>query len=168
MVMQHVIQNGYNKMRTLDVTADDAALDGLTKGNKYTDITTRDIFEFDTGANVVEIMFSGEGIDTDKFGAEIWNVTLDGLAEFVADVTGTAGKAIADMTDMDNTSRLFCDDVSVIDSDHLKSVAVADQGNDRYSKISYAPFGAKAGYIRFYNVGGAGEVKRIVPRVRFF
>ncbi len=163
-----VMQNGYNRMRKQDVTADDAAFDGSSSGARYTDITKREVFFFDTGANVVEIMFYGEGDDGDTFGVEIWNVIKGGYAEYVADITGALGTAYADITNRDSTERLFADDVTISDSDHLKGVTIADQGNNRYSKITYSPFGAIGGCVRFYNVGGVGEVARIVPMIRFF
>lgn len=168
MTMMHTIQACYEKMRVADVTLDDTGFDGVTKGQRYTDITTRDVYMYDTAANGVEIMFSGECVDGDTFGAEIWNISTDGIGDKVADITGAAGTAVADMTNMDNTSRLFMDTITISEEFHLKEVTVADSANNRFAKIGLDTLGSKGGAVTFHSVGGAGEVKRITPWVRFF
>lgn len=168
MTMMHTIQACYEKMRVEDVTGDDTGFDGVTKGQRYTDITTRDVFIYDTAVNGVEIIFSAEAVATDTFGAEIWNISVDGIADKVADITGAAGTAVADMTNIDDTSRLFMHSITITEEFHLKEVTVADSGNNRFAKVGLDTLGSKGGAITFHSVGGAGEVKRITPWVRFF
>lgn len=168
MVMSHTIQASYSKMRTDDVTADDVAFDGSTSGARYTDITTRDVFIYDPATNGVSIFFSAEATEGATFGAEIWNITNDGLAEKCADITGAAGSAWADMTNADSTARLFMDTITISEEFHLKEVTVADSGNNRYAKIGMDTLGGRGGYVSFHSIGGANEVKRITPWVRFF
>lgn len=168
MTMMHTIQACYEKMRREDVTVDDTGFDGVTKGQRYTDITTRDVFMYDTAVNGVEIIFTGECVNGDTFGAEIWNISTDGIADKVADITGIAGTAVADITNIDNTTRLFMDSITITEEFHLKEVTVADSGNNRFAKVGLDTLGSKGGAITFHSVGGVGEVKRITPWVRFF
>jgi hypothetical protein len=166
--MIHTIQACYEKMRTADVTADDTGLDGETTGQWLTEITQRDVYMYDTAVNGVEIIFSGEAVDGDTFGAEIWNISVDGIADKVADITGIAGTAVADITNKDNTSRLFMDSITISEEFHLKEVTVADHANNRFAKVGLDTLGSKGGYVSFHSIGGVGEVKRITPWVRFF
>ena len=168
MTMLQTIQASYEKMRSEDVTVDDTGFDGVTKGQRLTDITTRDVFIYDTATNGVSVMFSAEAVDGDTFGAEIWNITNNGIADKVADITGIIGTAVADMTNVDDTSRLFGDTVTISEEFHLKEVTVADSGNNRFAKVGWDTLGCRGGYISFHSVGGAGEAKRITPYVRFF
>lgn len=168
MVMMQTIQAIFEKMRTADVTSDDTAFDGVTSGARYTDITKRDVYMYDTAVNGVEVIFSAEGVNTDTFGCEVWNISSDGLADKVADITGALGTAVADMTNTDNTSRLFAGTLTIAEEFHLKEVTVADSGNNRFAKLGWDTLGNRGGYISFHSIGGVGEVKRIVPWIRFF
>ncbi len=168
MTILHTMRNPFCPARKLDVTVADTAFDGSTKGARYTDITRRDIYELDEACNGIEVLFAAEADDGDTFGCEILNVTRDGLADMVADVTGAVGTAWADMTNIDSTERLFVDDLSISAEYHLKEVTVADQGNNRFAKLGWDTIGARAIYFRFYNVGGGGQCARIRPWVRFF
>jgi len=113
-------------------------------------------------------VFSGEASDAATFGAEIYLITRDGWADKVADITGAAGTAWADMTNADSSSRLFMDTVTISDEFHLKEVTVADSGNNRYAKVGLDTLGSMGAYVCFHSVGGANEVARITPWVRFF
>lgn len=166
--MQYTFQSGFCKMRTADVTADDTAFDGSTAGARYTDITRRDVIMFDPATNGIEIFFSGEATEGATFGAEIWNITVNGLGEKIADLTGAAGSAWADMTNKDSTERLFMDTVTISDEYHLKEVTVADSGNNRFARVGLDTLGSRGGYINFHSIGGANQVKRITPWFRFF
>lgn len=168
MPMIQTFQSGFTKMRTQDVTADDTAFDGSTKGARYTDITSRDVIWYDPNTNGIEIMFTGEAANNDTFGAQIWNITTNGLAEIVADITGAAGTAWFDFTSKDSTERLFMDSITITDEYHLKDVTVADSGNNRFARIGLDTLGAKGGFVCFHSIGGVGEVKRITPWFRFF
>jgi len=168
MTMMYTMQNIFEKMRKNDVTADDTAFDGSTSGSRYTDITQRDVYFFDPATNGVEIVFSGEGADGNVFGAELYLVTTDGWADKVADITGAAGTAWADMTNADSTARLFVDTITITDEYHLKEVTVADSGNNRFAKVGLDTLGARGAYVCFHTIGGVGEIARITPWIRFF
>jgi len=132
--MLYTMQNSFEKMRKADVTADDTAFDGETSGARYTDITKRDVYFFDPATNGIEIVLSGEAADGETFGAEIFLVTTDGWADKVADITGAAGTAWADMTNADCTARLFMDTITISDEFHLKEVTV-EYGRWRYIRL---------------------------------
>ena len=129
MTMLHTMQTQYTKMRPTDVTTDDISIDGSTSGYRLTDITERDVIEYDPAANGIEIIFSAEGANGDTFGAYIWNIAQGGIAERVAEITCALGTAWADMTNADSTTRLFADTVTISTEYHLKEVTVADSGN---------------------------------------
>lgn len=166
--MSHTFQSGFTKMRTEDVTVADTAFDGSNSGARYTDITKRDVVIYDPATNGIEIMFSAEAADGDTFGAEIWNITMDGIADKAADITGIVGTAWADITETDSTARLFIDTITIDDEFHLKEVTVADSGNNRFAKVGLDTLGSRGGYVSFHSIGGVGQAKRITPWFRFF
>ncbi len=167
--MMYTMQNRFIKMRTADVTADDTAIDGSTSGYRLTDITKRDVIEYDPACNGIEIVFSAEGADNNTFGARIWNFTNDGIAQKAADITGALGTAWADLTNADNTSRLWADSITIDAEFHIKEVTVADTANNRIARVGMDTVGYRGGYVEFHNVGGGGaEVNRITPWYRFF
>lgn len=161
----HTMQTIYEKMRSADVTTDDTAFDGETSGARYTDITTRDIYEFGPEVNGAEIMFTGEATAGRSFSCEVWGVTLGGLGEFMCDLSGLAGTAWADLTDADSSARLFIDSLTIIEEEHVKDITVADSGNNRYAKLGFDTLGYGGAYCRF-TVGDATEVSRITPWIR--
>lgn len=161
----HTRQGIYEKMRTADVTADDTGLDGETVGQYYTDITSRDIYEFGPETNGAEIMFTGEAVDGDKFGCQIWGITYDGLGEFICEITGAAGTGVADITNADNTDRLFVDTITIDSEGHVKDVTVADSGNNRYAKIGFDTLGYRGAYC-LIDMPAANPVDRLTPWVR--
>jgi len=167
-MMNYTIQASFEKMRSADVTADDTAIDGSTSGYRLTDITKRDIITFGPETNGIEIMFTAEGVDGDVFGAKIWNISNEGIALKVADITGALGTAWADITNADNTTRLFADSITIDAEYHLKEVTVADTANNRMARIGLDTLGCKGSYVEFHTVGGAGEAERITPWYRFF
>lgn len=166
--MNYTMQNRFVKMRTADVTADDTAIDGSTSGYRLTDITKRDIIEFGPETNGIEIIFSAEGVNNDTFGAGLWVVSQEGWGEKAADLTCALGLAWADMTNVDNTSRLFADTATIDAEFHLKDVTVADTGNDRMVRIGLDTLGARGAYVEFHSIGGVGQAKRLTPWYRFF
>jgi hypothetical protein len=167
-MMIHTIQNSYTKLRKLDITEADVTMDGGVAGSKLTEVTDRDYVEFGTDVNGIALVFSGEAVDGDTFDAFVWGVTNEGWAEAIAEISGTVGTAIADVTNADNTSRLFVDTINIKDEFHLKDVTVADSGNNRYAKLGWDTLGLKGMYICVTAVGGAGEVDRLTPWVRTF
>lgn len=168
MGMLSTIQNSYVTLRSADITAADVTMDGGVKGSKLTEVTERDIVEFGTDVNGVILMFSGEAVDGDTFDGFVWGVTNEGIAEAICEISGTVGTAIADMTDVDATERLFVDTIEIKQEFHIKEVTVADSGNNRYAKLGWDTLGLKGMYVCVTAVGGAGEVDRLTPWVRTF
>lgn len=168
MAMNYTMQARFLKMRSADVTADDTAIDGSTSGYRLTDITKRDIIEYGPETNGIEIIFSAEGADNDTFGANIWNISCEGLALKVADLTCALGTSWADWTNTDNTSRLFADTATIDAEYHLKDVTVCDTGNNRIARIGLDTLGCRGSYVEFHSIGGVGQAKRLTPWYRFF
>jgi hypothetical protein len=166
--MLKTIQNAFVPMRTSDVTADDTAMDLSTSGERMTDITTRDIWEFCEGQNNYELIFLAEGADDDVFGCEMWAIDKQGLGFLEWDVTGTLGTAWADITLKDSTARLFADDVTIAAQYSCSTTGVRDQGNNRVCRLCGDLNGKRALYPRFYTVGGAGEAERINAWIRTY
>jgi hypothetical protein len=168
MVMKHTIQNRPVKARVADITIADTTVDGIAVGSRLTEITERDIFEFGTDANDAVITFTGEAVDGDTFDGFIWGVTQEGVAEAIAEISGTAGTAIYDGTDQGSSDRLFIDTVNIKQEFHVKEVTVADNGNNRYAKVGFDIVGLCGVYICVTAVGAAGQVDRLTPWVRTF
>lgn len=168
MSMMNTIQNSFVKLRKDDITQADATMEPAVLVSKLTSVTERSYFEFGTDVNGVAMMFTGEGVDGDTFDGFVWGVTNDGWAEAIAEISGTLGTAIADVTNADNTSRLFTDTIEIKQEFHLKEVTVADSGNNRFAKLGWDTLGLKGVYICVTAVGSAGEVDRLTPWVRTF
>lgn len=171
MAMLNTIQEDYIALRSFgDVTADDTGFDGETSGQRLSNIGqadfSRDILSLGTDANAVEIIGWAEATENASFGCELWGLTWSGITTLIADLTGTAGTAWADVTDVDSSARLFLDDITVSEWGHLRAIGVADGGNDRICKLAFDTLGLWGLYGRFYNVGGANECKRINLWVR--
>jgi len=165
MPMLHTLQTSYEPMRSADVTADDTLIDPSgSAGNWLTDFTSRDVYELGPETNGVEIIFWAEADETDYFGCKLWGgaVGTPSIAEFICDMSGQAGAAIADVTNPDNTSRLFVDYIYIFDQAHIDMVGLLDssRGNNRIAKLAFDTYGYKFLYPEFYTVGDTTEVHR--------
>jgi hypothetical protein len=166
MSMEHVQINGYIPLRNADVTADDTALTLDTAGHaKITDITRRNFLELDPAWTGGEFIVWGEGVENDTFGVELWGLAVGPggrkIGCLMADITGTLGTCIADVTNPDSTSCLFSDDMTISDQHHISDISSHDAGNDRICKLKTEFNGLFGLYGRFYNVGSAGETDRV-------
>jgi hypothetical protein len=163
----------------LDVTVDDAAIDGSTKNCRLTDFTvsrgpdsTRGgITDLPPGTHMVQVGFYGETpLDaTGSFSCEIWMGSSGGPWQTVCDVTGLAGDGWADLTQKDLTTRLFYDDLSV--SDITKWNGDVTTGNllsDGMGWVSFCSRGQTMIWPRFYNIGDTTEVDRIKALMRCY
>lgn len=151
MTMAKTIQNGYVAMRTSDVTTDDTQLDGETAGLTY-HYTDRPSEAFGLGpeSNAAEIIFPGSDVsDGNNFSAKLYGYrTGEAPAEFLADISGTAGLArIADVT-----TALYTDTLVIASQGHIKTLSVADSGNDRVAKLAFDCVGFQWLYVEFYDV----------------
>ncbi|HIJ71153.1 MAG TPA: hypothetical protein HPP87_07295 [Planctomycetes bacterium] len=165
-MMTHTQINGYVPLRSSDVTADDDALVPETLGaNMLSDFTNRDCLDLDEAWNNGEIICWAEGVDNDTFGVEIWGLAKGPytrrIGTLMADITGTLGTAIADVSNPDNTSRLFADDMTISEQYHLTDISAHDNNDNRICKLTVDFNGLSGLCARFYNVGGAGEAERI-------
>ena len=167
MAVVHTMINGFIPLRNADVTADDTALTLDTAGlNKCTDITrSRDWLELDPAWNSAEFIVWSEGVENDTFGVELWGLMKSpgskSIGCLLADCTGTLGTCIADVTNPDNTSRLFADDITISAQYHITDFSAHDNDDDRITRIKVEFKGLYGLYSRWYNVGGAGEAERI-------
>jgi hypothetical protein len=161
---------GWQEMRGgVDVTTDDAAIDGLTAGRRLTDFTkNRTLFALQPGAHMVQVGFYAEAAEdaTGSFGCELWAAGLDKIPQRVCDVTGLAGPAIADLTNADNTTRLFYDDLTVADTSEWGDVSTGNLLSDGLAWVCFSSRGAAYLWPRYYNVGDATEAKRIKALVK--
>ncbi len=151
MTMAKTIQLGYEKMRVSDITTDDTQLDGETAGYTY-HYTDRPIDSYSLGpeANAAEIIFPGSDVsDGNNFSAKLYGYRVnDAPAEFLADISGTAGLArIADVT-----TALYTDTLVIASQGHIKTLSVADSANDRVAKLAFDCVGFQWLYVEFYDV----------------
>ena len=160
----------------VDVTLDDAAVDGSSAGFQLTDFTDQrptdtsaGVTDIPPGARMVQVGFYGETPEdaTGSFGCELWVGTPGGPAQKVCDVTGLAGDGWADLTAADATTRLFYDDLTVADSSFWGGdVTTGNLLSDGMGWVCFSARGMSWIFPRFYNVGDNTEVMRIKVLMR--
>lgn len=151
MAMHKTIQNGYVPIRLRDVAEDEPELDGVTDGLTF-DEHDRPVEakSFGEDGNAMFMYFTGTDstANADVFSAKIYTYATSGPAEFVADISGTAGTARIN----DSASDLFIDTINISSQDYFKNVSVIDSGNNRIAKLAFDFVGNKYLYIEFYDV----------------
>ncbi len=151
MAMSKTIQNGYEPIRVGDITVDEAELDGVTESLTFDEhdrpSTVKSVGE---DANAMAVYFTGSDstADTDVFSAKLYGYARSGPAEFIADISGTAGTARIN----DVATNLFVDTINISSQNFLKNVSVIDSDNNRIAKLAFDFVGLKYIYVEFYDV----------------
>lgn len=173
MTMLHTFQGGWLPLRTADVSADDTALDPTLANYTFFDLTKRDAHRLDPGANGMEVVFLGEGDDTDYFGCRIFGKSPFGPAERIAEISGHYGTALAPndgSVTVDSTTYKIAETILLDGSNvfHVRDVTVADCSANRAAKLHFDTAGMTHVYFEFYNVGDTTEVHNIRPYGRYY
>lgn len=161
----------------IDVTQDDTPIDGLTAGLRLWDYTTTHGIDtsvgptrLPVGASNVEIGFYAEAPDDDtaSFGCKIWGKPKNGPVQLICDVTGASGAYIADMTNVDNTTRVFYDDLTVADTSKWLDVTTRNLLSDGMGLVCFSSRHYDWILPLFYNVGDGTEADRIKALMRTY
>ena len=145
MSMLKTHQGSYEKMRTSDVGSDEASYTttGFIPANRPS--TAK---ELPPDANGVEILPYMVDATADIDGTfELWGWATNGPAEFLAEISATAGAALR------TTADAFCDKLVCTTQGHIKTVSVVDVGStNNASKITFDTAGLKYVHILFTDI----------------
>lgn len=168
--MNTVMRNGFVPLRSADVSADDVALDTSTPGRTFWDMTKKDCYELQPGDNAVEVIFLGEGDDTDYFGCRIFGKGPYGPAQELCEISGHYGAALCPddgSATVDATTHHMAETILLEASNCFRgdtTIAVCDcSANRAASLVIPDTMGLTHLYFEFYNVGDATEVHNITP-----
>lgn len=170
MTMNAVMRNGFVPLRSADVSADDTAMDTSTATRTYWDMTSKDVFELQPGDNGIEVLFMGEGDDTDYFGARVFGKSPYGPAQCLCEISGhygaamcpNDGSATVDATGFHMAETILLDASNTFRRD--VTISVSDCSMNRAASLNIGnTFGFKHLYFEFYNVGDSTEVHNITP-----
>jgi len=169
--MREPVWDSWQEVNGTDITADQSAFDGLTAGLQFTDFTTGRaglMCELPAGRYTIQVGFYGEALEdgTSSFGCELWGSGNDGICQEICDITGLAGSGIADMTNADNTSRLFYDDLTVSEFSLWNDITSGNLLSGGLGFVEFTSRGITRLAPRFYGVGDTTESKRMKALVR--
>lgn len=173
MSMLYTLQGCWVSLRRTDVSADDTALDPTLANYTFFDLTKRDCYRLEPGANGMEVIFLGEGDDTDYFGCRIFGKSPFGPAERIAEISGHYGAALAPndgSVTVDATTHKIAETILLDASNtfHIRDMTVADCSSNAVAKLYFDTAGIMDIYFEFYNIGDATEVHNIRPYGRYY
>jgi hypothetical protein len=167
--MNAIMRNGFVPLRAADVSADDTAMDTSTAGTTFWDMTRKDCYELQPTDNGIEVIFLGEGDDTDYFGCRVFGKSPGGPAQALCEISGHYGAAMATV---DATAYHMAETILLEASNCFRgdaSISVSDCSGDRAASLNMASvWGFKHLYFEFYNVGDTTEVHNITPYGRTY
>jgi hypothetical protein len=156
-------QYGYVPLRGADVTAEDILLDGSTAGYTYHESDRPpSAFQLTEEYNASIIMFENyDASDNKNSGVNLWGYGQTGPAEFICDLSLTAGTARIN----DVTTNLYTDTITRVNdlSDgHIKKIKITDSGNDRVAKVWFDNVGYKYLYVEVYDLTTGAKINPMI------
>jgi hypothetical protein len=145
------------------VTAADTVLDGSTAGYTYHQ-SDRPASAFTLTEEHVGSVIMFENYDTSdgiNSAVRIWGYPHKGPAEFIADLSLTAGTARID----DVTTNLYTDTITRVNdlSDgHIKKIKITDSGNDRVAKVWFDNVGYGHLYVEVYDLTTSAKISPMI------
>jgi len=170
MTMNAKMRNCFVPLRTADVSADDTAMDTSTTGTTYWDLTKKDPYELQPTDNGIEIIFMGEGDDTDYFGCRVFGKNPFGPAQALCEISGHYGAAMCPndgSATVDATGYHMAETILLDASNCFRrdvTISVSDCSANRAASLNIAnTVGFTHLYFEFYNVGDTTEIHNITP-----
>ncbi len=156
-------QYGYSPARGGDVTVADATLTPAT-ANRTFHFSDRPPSAYKLGEeeNASVLIFeNSDTADGANAGVNIWGYSVNGPAEFIADLSLTTGTARID----DVATDLYTDTITRVNdlSDgHIKKIKIVDSGNDRIARVWWDNTGLKYIYVEIYDLTTNAKIRPLI------
>jgi hypothetical protein len=161
--------NGFVPLRAADITADASpVVDATASGSTLWDTTKFEWYPLQPGDNGVQVIFMGEGDDTDYFGCRVFAKPAFGPILRVVEISGHFGNVFAPndgSATVDTTTHKLAETILMESSNRFygRTVTVADCSSNRAATIDFDLMGLSGIYFEFYNIGDTTEVHSIRP-----
>jgi hypothetical protein len=131
----HTFQGSYEKMRSMDITADEATISDFKPSARKNADASLGWYKLNPEANAVEMIpYQADNTANTNGTWELWAMCEgNGPAEKLADISGTVGTAKIS----DDFTALAYDTLTIDNDVHFNTVTVSDNGgNNRVAKIT--------------------------------